>query len=263
MAIVRVFYRIDGGVTVRRINQEMKQELINQRKVNENVISVLSATENMLKNEVVSMQAQQPLIEEKVLFEELVLKEINDRKLKNKAGQGKVEGKALAGLMFAEIEIYKELDAQKKTVRKKILESKKNEQTILQRVANVDIISKEIERREVLGQTLFQGNTDTEYLDNEESKRQKANIPTRPMLVGATYKDMDESQLPTYDTVTRNKWKPKAGGGVEIDHSVVTRPEKRQILEDTLDAELDKPSPDIKKAMKLQRKLDKKGSYDL
>ncbi len=103
--------------------------------------------------------------------------------------------------------------------------------------------------------------TYTEFFDREEQKRQDAGIPTRPILIGATYEDIDESGLPVYDTITRNKWRKKLTGGVEIDHSIVTRPEKRKILEADLDIELDKPNSDIRKAMKLQRKLDKK-EYD-
>lgn len=100
------------------------------------------------------------------------------------------------------------------------------------------------------------GDQDTQFFDicNQLSTH------TRPKLVGATYEDIEESDLPIYDSNTRNKWRKKIGGGVHIDHSVVTRVEKKQIVEDNLDNELAKPNPDMKKAMLLQRKLDK-GAY--
>ena len=96
--------------------------------------------------------------------------------------------------------------------------------------------------------------TDTEFFDRME----QLSSQVRPILVGATYEDINESALPKYDSATRNKWRKKAGGGVKIDNTVITKAEKIKKIEDNLDAELAKANPDAIKALKLQRKLDKR-----
>ena len=75
-------------------------------------------------------------------------------------------------------------------------------------------------------------------------------------LEGLPCEDIDPKTLPSRKY--RDKWRGKKGDGIKVDHSVVTKAEKRQLLEDKLDVELDKPTPDPIKAMKLQRQLQKK-----
>lgn len=77
-----------------------------------------------------------------------------------------------------------------------------------------------------------------------------------PLLIGRPFEDVNKSTLPP-DRTLREKWRKKQGGGVEIDHSFITKAEKRKAVEDDLDAELDKASPDPVKVLKFQRKLDK------
>lgn len=79
---------------------------------------------------------------------------------------------------------------------------------------------------------------------------------SNPLYEGSSFEDIDSSELPV-DRVDRDKWRKKAGGGVFIDKTVVTRTELIQADETALDTELAKPNPNMKKAMLLQRKLDK------
>lgn len=75
-------------------------------------------------------------------------------------------------------------------------------------------------------------------------------------LEGLLYGDIDPTALP--DRKDRDKLRGKKGEGIRVDHSIVTMSEKRQAIEDGLDAELAQTNPDPVKAMKLQRKLEKR-----
>ncbi len=77
---------------------------------------------------------------------------------------------------------------------------------------------------------------------------------------GLPFDDIDTSQLPP-DRKARDKWRGSKGNGVHVDNTIVTVAEKRQKVEDDLDAELAKPAPNAIVAMRLQRKLDKR-EYD-
>ena len=76
---------------------------------------------------------------------------------------------------------------------------------------------------------------------------------------GLDYDDIDTSQLPV--DAERDKWRGSKGNGIHIDNTIVTVREKRQKVEDDLDTELVKSNPNAIKAIKLQRKLDKR-EYD-
>jgi hypothetical protein len=78
-------------------------------------------------------------------------------------------------------------------------------------------------------------------------------------LEGLPHDDIEPSELPSRKD--RDKWRGKKGQGIYIDHSIITEAEKRQAIEDELDAELTKDNPDAIKAVRLQRKLDKR-QYD-
>lgn len=80
----------------------------------------------------------------------------------------------------------------------------------------------------------------------------------RPNLAGLDYDDIDSSQLPP--RADRDKWRGSKAAGLAVDLSVVTVAERRQALEDALDAELAKPNPDPVEAMKMRRNLEK-GNY--
>lgn len=69
------------------------------------------------------------------------------------------------------------------------------------------------------------------------------------------YDDIDSSQLP--DRSTRNKWRGNKATKLRVDNTVVTQSEKMANAEADLEAELEKPSPDPVKVIKLQRKLEK------
>ncbi len=83
------------------------------------------------------------------------------------------------------------------------------------------------------------------------------------LYVGLEYEDIDISQLPQgQDRKGREvKWKGSKGVAITVDNTILTETEKKQKIEDDLDAELAKSNPDAIKALKLQRKLDKK-EYD-
>jgi hypothetical protein len=74
-------------------------------------------------------------------------------------------------------------------------------------------------------------------------------------LKGLPYEDIDRKDMPKTD---RDKWRRKAGGGVEIDLSVMTQQEKKQSLFDQIDLELEKETPDPIKILKLRTKIQKK-----
>jgi hypothetical protein len=78
-------------------------------------------------------------------------------------------------------------------------------------------------------------------------------------LEGCDYKDIDDFELP--DRAKRNKWRGNKAQGLYIDETVVTEDEKRQVIENDLDSELEKETPDPVKVVKLQRKLTKR-EYD-
>lgn len=74
------------------------------------------------------------------------------------------------------------------------------------------------------------------------------------------YDDMEAEGLPPREkngVSVRNKWRGAKGRGVWVDESVVTRTEKISKIAGELDAELGKNSPDIVRAMRLQRELNK------
>jgi hypothetical protein len=83
-------------------------------------------------------------------------------------------------------------------------------------------------------------------------------IIKKPALSGLDYDDMDSTALP--DRKDREKWRGSKGGGVSIDVSVVTLKERRQAIEDVLDLELVKGTPDAIVIARLNRQLDK-GDY--
>ena len=76
------------------------------------------------------------------------------------------------------------------------------------------------------------------------------------VLVGLPFDDVDPITLP--DRKDRMKWRGNKSQGLSVDNTVITLAEKRQAVEDALDTELAKSTPDTIKAMRLQRKLDKR-----
>lgn len=83
-----------------------------------------------------------------------------------------------------------------------------------------------------------------------ERVRLKTNVSDHPFDI------VDKTSLPQ-DRSKRDKWRGEKGKGIKIDESIITLAEKRQALEDELDAELENPSGNPMKALKLQRRLDK------
>lgn len=75
-------------------------------------------------------------------------------------------------------------------------------------------------------------------------------------LKGLPFDDIDPATLP--DRKDRDKWRGSKATGLRVDQSVVTLAERRQAVEDALDAELAKPVPNAVTALKLQRRLDKR-----
>jgi len=78
-------------------------------------------------------------------------------------------------------------------------------------------------------------------------------------MQGLPFDDIDRSELP--DRSNKMKWRGSKGNGIHIDNTIVTEREKKEAIEADLDAELAKPAPNAIKAMRLQRKLDKR-EYD-
>lgn len=106
--------------------------------------------------------------------------------------------------------------------------------------------------------------SDDVFLERVSEKAVKAGRTIKPdgtmvpgPLEGLPFEDVDPSTLPQ-DRKNRDKWRGKKGKGIKVDPSVVTVAEKRQAVEDELDTELAKASPDSVQAIKLQRKLDKR-----
>lgn len=99
----------------------------------------------------------------------------------------------------------------------------------------------------------LQDETDKKFL-NRVAKKAVAGTE----LEGLEFDDVEPDELPSRKD--RDKWRGAKGGGIHVDESIVTKAEKRQALEDELDAELAKPEAEVNtaKAMKLQRKLDKR-----
>ncbi len=67
------------------------------------------------------------------------------------------------------------------------------------------------------------------------------------------FEDMDDSLLPQ-DRKDRDRWRGSKSLGISIDTSIVLR----QDLNQQIDAELAEPSPDLKKVIRLQRRLAKR-----
>ncbi len=76
-------------------------------------------------------------------------------------------------------------------------------------------------------------------------------------LEGLPYDDVEPSSLPQ-DRKDRDKWRGKKGEGIKVDSSIITIAEKRQAIENELDAELAKAAPDPVQVIKLERKLQKR-----
>ena len=80
-----------------------------------------------------------------------------------------------------------------------------------------------------------------------------------PSLVSMDSEEKDVRDFPVgYDNSNREKLRGEKGQPLRIDNTVVTQAEKRKTVEDELDAELAKQSPSAVKAIKLNRKLEKK-----
>jgi hypothetical protein len=71
---------------------------------------------------------------------------------------------------------------------------------------------------------------------------------------GLDYEDLDTSELPS-DRVNRGKWRKRVDGGIKIDNSIVTPAELRMADKVALQAERDKPAPNMKVALDLLLKL--------
>ena len=79
------------------------------------------------------------------------------------------------------------------------------------------------------------------------------------LLVGKEFDDKTDVDYPSeYNDENREKLRGEKGQPLRIDNTVVTQAEKRKTVEDELDAELAKQSPSAVKAIKLNRKLEKK-----
>lgn len=99
--------------------------------------------------------------------------------------------------------------------------------------------------------TRLEKETEAEHLE----RNYQAYISTHPQYGGLEYEDMDTSKLPS-DRANRGKWrKSPAGKGVIIDASVVTSAELRMADKAALQAERDKPAPNMKVALDLLLKL--------
>jgi hypothetical protein len=89
---------------------------------------------------------------------------------------------------------------------------------------------------------------------DEWALKQFENIPKKaPRFQGIPFDDVNSSTLPVRDK-NRDRWRGSKGQDIRIDDTVILR----QDLFKQLDDELAKPNPDAVKAMKLQRKLDKR-----
>lgn len=76
-------------------------------------------------------------------------------------------------------------------------------------------------------------------------------------IEGLDFVDMDKSQLP--DMGERGKWRRDGSRKkIKVDMAIITPAEKHEKIITDLDTELEKSSPDLKKAMKLQQSLTKR-----
>lgn len=96
------------------------------------------------------------------------------------------------------------------------------------------------------------GETEEQCMDKEMQKN--------PELANLPHDDVDPATLPQ-DRKDRDKWTGSKGQGVSIDHSKVTKTEKIEQLENQLDEELDKSSPNSTKVAKIQRTIEKVKKY--
>lgn len=71
--------------------------------------------------------------------------------------------------------------------------------------------------------------------------------------LGMEYKDMDTSQLPQ-NREDRDRWRGTKATGIKIDSTVILRKDLLKQLDD----ELAKTNPNAIKALRLQRKIDKR-----
>lgn len=81
-------------------------------------------------------------------------------------------------------------------------------------------------------------------------------VAANPALTGLDYEDVNKTTLPDRDK--RGKWRGSKGQGVKIDNTVITTVERRQALEDEIDSELLKPTPDFKQIEINRRKIEKR-----
>lgn len=95
------------------------------------------------------------------------------------------------------------------------------------------------------------GETEEDFLE-----RVFAKAITGTDFEGLPFDDIEPDELP--DRKDRAKWRGTKEIGVKVDPTIVTKAEKRQAIEDELDAELEKEEPDLKLVAKLQRRLAKK-----
>ncbi len=91
--------------------------------------------------------------------------------------------------------------------------------------------------------------TDQQFLERIVAKDTKGTE-----LENLDFEDKLASELP--DRAKRNKWRWKAGQGIYIDESVITRNETRASIRAKIDAELNKSQPDAGKIFKWKRVLD-------
>jgi hypothetical protein len=78
-----------------------------------------------------------------------------------------------------------------------------------------------------------------------------------PQFLGLDYEDIDSYKLPK-EREDRDRWRGNKTTGIKIDSKVILRKDIQQ----KLDKELSKSEPNVIKAMKLQRKLDKQEHDD-
>jgi hypothetical protein len=91
--------------------------------------------------------------------------------------------------------------------------------------------------------------------DDAFYERVFASAMTKAGLSGLDFDDMDDALLPP--RAERDKWRGSKGQGVRVDGTVVTKAERRAMVEAALDQELSKPNPDAVEAIRLRRRLEK------
>jgi len=102
-------------------------------------------------------------------------------------------------------------------------------------------------------------NSEVRLKDETESEQlerfYQRHLKGHPHHDGLDYEDMDTSELPS-NRADRGKWrKNPTGKGVIIDSSIVTPAELRQADKAALQAEREKPAPNMKVALDLILKL--------